>query len=282
MLFLRGPSGPSYTHSLMNTYFEQKEAIASIDVKDGESRRLDCPFCFGKYTFTITKKEGKTFWNCYKASCTAKGQQHTGYSLDAAKARIAGHTADLVKRSLPLPKLVSNPKHHSYVMDYLRKVNCSEALTNHWIDIKLDPARNRVLFYMNEGKGAVGRSVDDVRPKWLSYGDTTGALFVKPGSNHCIVVEDAASACSVARVNGLTGVALLGTNITQLQKKQILVHSQVTIVLDKDASRKAIKLASQLKSSAINSTIAVSFTDEDLKYLTTERINELVNRSSRT
>ncbi len=260
----------------MNTYSEQKETIAAIEVRDGESKRIDCPFCFGRYTFTITKKDGKTFWNCYKASCTAKGQDHTGYGLEAAKARINGRSTELKRRSLPLPSIVSNPRHHIYVMQYLEKVNCLDALSNHWLDIKLDPARNRVLFYMNDGLGAVGRSVNDSKPKWLSYGDTTGALFVKPDNKHCVVVEDAASACSVARLDGITGVALLGTNMSALQQQQILQYRTVTIVLDKDASRKAIKLASQLRSSATVSTISIRFTKEDLKYLSKDEVWDLL------
>ena len=101
-------------------------------------------------------------------------------------------------------------------------------------------------------------------------------MFVKPDNKHCVVVEDAASACSVARLDGITGVALLSTNMSALQQQQILQYHTVTIVLDKDASRKAIKLASQLRSSATVSTISIRFTKEDLKYLSKDEVWDLL------
>ena len=48
-------------------------SVYDQDVKIGETKRIDCPICNGKKTFTITNHMGSLLWNCYKASCNTKG-----------------------------------------------------------------------------------------------------------------------------------------------------------------------------------------------------------------
>jgi len=265
----------------MSTYKEQKEIISDIEISDGESKRIDCPFCFGKYTFTLTKKEGQTFWNCYKASCESKGAVRSGYGLSAVRNKLLGKSENKPRRSLPLPRMVSHPRFHTDVINYLKSVNCFDAYRFGWADIKYDPVRNRVLFYMNEGKGAVGRALDYCdKPKWLSYGDTSGLYVVDKDSANMILVEDAASACSVSRLKNVQGCALLGTNVSPEQRKQILQYETVTIILDKDASRNAIKLLKILKSEAVTTKVTVKFTEEDLKYLSVPQIKDVLGKTN--
>ena len=47
--------------------------ISDIDIRTGETKRMNCPACNGYKTFTVTNNMGSLIWNCYKASCDAKG-----------------------------------------------------------------------------------------------------------------------------------------------------------------------------------------------------------------
>jgi len=56
--------------------------INSLDVKEGEQIRQDCPRCKGKNTFTATKRDGNLIYNCYKISCDVQGKINLGVSKE--------------------------------------------------------------------------------------------------------------------------------------------------------------------------------------------------------
>ena len=87
--------------------------------------------------------------------------------------------------------------------------------------------------------------------------------------------ESATSACSVSRVEGVCGYALLGTNITTPIKSRLRHFRCVIIILDKDASSKALRLGKSLQS---HITVQVKLTKEDLKWLDVESISHLLGR----
>jgi DNA primase len=89
-----------------------------------------------------------------------------------------------------------------------------------------------------------------------------------------IVVEDAASACAVYATGKYTGVALLGTNISPLQRNQLKAFTKLIICLDKDASRKSIVLLRQLQGVA---DCTVKFLTNDLKWYDNSGIIKLVD-----
>jgi hypothetical protein len=264
----------------MYTNREQYEVLQNVRLKDGETSRVNCPFCGGKNTLTVSNLDGNIVWNCYKASCSAKGGKRVGRSLDNIKAKLANpnHKTVLKRRPTPLPAINSHPDQHEAVMEYLDDNNCIQAYEDSAISITYDPAKNRVLFWMNDGEGAVGRSLTSgTKPKWLSYGNTAGILAVG-NSDTAIVVEDAASACSVYTTGIYTGVALLGTNLSSEQKHLLKSYSRIIICLDKDASSKAVRLSCRLKGIA---NVTVRFLEHDLKYLRGDQIKELVNEGPR-
>ena len=259
---------------------EQYEVINRVNIRDDETKRTDCPFCGGKYTLTITKRDGGLIWNCYKASCSASGAKRVGYGLDALKRKVEGLKPNVIeRRTTPLPNVTSSIENHDHAMEYLYNNNCDKAYEDKAIKITYDPGRDRILFWMNKNEGAVGRGLsNNIKPKWLSYGNTTGVLSVGTAPT-AIVVEDAASACSVYATGKYTGVALLGTNLSSLQRKQLSYFKSVIICLDKDASKKAIKLNRGL-SGYTNSS--VRFIDEDFKNMSRTSILEVVNEMQRT
>ena len=252
----------------MYTYREQLELLKPIRIRDGETKRIDCPFCGGRGTFTLSNKDGRKVWNCYKASCPSSGSVATEMSLDTIKRRLSGTLATATRPLTAIPSLLSDPRHHDAVIRYLELVGSLEAYEQGLIDIKYAPAENRVLFFFHHKLGAVGRALDGRKPKWKAYGDVSGLLTVGSGRT-AIVVEDAASACSVARLPLCSGCALLGTSVSVIQKAQLRTYSKVIIALDKDASRKAIEMRTKLEGLI---DVRIALLDEDLKYLTVDNV----------
>lgn len=246
----------------MYNRLEQIETIQSIKVSEGESKTIDCPFCYGKKKFSITNKEGTVLWNCYKASCNAQGAYKKGMSLDAIRTRANSPTGVARKKTKDIPPIVSHPKHHPTVMKYLDENGCTDAFNQGLVKVTYAPADNRCLFMMNDGLGAVGRSLSGAIPKWMSYGDTTDILTVGD-SDHGVIVEDAPSACAVGVLKDYTGIAILGTSLSTKQKQSLKHYKRLTICLDNDAKKKAMLLLRQLQG-LVNCT--VKFISKDLKY----------------
>ena len=265
----------------MATYAEQLDLIKDLPINEGETRRIDCPFCRGRYTFTLTNNDGSVIWNCYKASCGSYGAKRVGYSSSGLRSKLSGVPAAKIKAPTRLvPDLLCDPSQHPRAMKYLEANNCVFAYEANRASIKYDPVSDRVLFMMNEGTGAVGRSLKGAKPKWLSFGDSSG-LFVSGQSPEAVVVEDAASACSVSATNVYTGAALLGTNISPTQLRQLKRFTKVIIVLDRDASKKAIRLRNELGQIAHCTDATVKFTTEDLKHCSVEETLLILGSNNR-
>ena len=255
----------------MSSYRDQVEYVKSIILAEGDRHTADCPFCGGKNKFTLDKFDGKLIWNCYRASCNVKGAYTGKRDINAAKSYLEGNAAQRFKAKYKeIPPLTTRVTNHDPAVSYLKHVNSYDAYLRGDIKIRYAPKEDRVLFYNSDGTGAVGRSLRPIRAKWWSYGDLSEGIHVGTGK-HAVLVEDVASACSVSSVTGYVGIALLGTNITKSITKTLNKYQKVTLVLDNDASLKAISLARKL-----NMQCNVRFTRLDLKYLTAQAIEDLV------
>ena len=259
----------------MSTYREQLEILKPIKLSDGQTRRMNCPFCGGTGTFSISRKDGARVWNCYKASCGVRGGTGTDMTIDGIRNRLSGDTTQ-IKNYDPIPEHLSMPRSHDKVIAYLRSVGSLEAFEKGLVDVRFSPQQNRVLFFMNDRQGAVGRALDKRKPKWRVYGSTEGLFKVGSGRT-AIVVEDAASACSVGVFTHCSGCALLGTSLSSLQKQQLITFDEVVIALDADASRKAIRLQGRLEG-RVNTRVV--YLSEDLKYLTKLEIERAIGHES--
>lgn len=255
------------------SYREQLDIIKQIHMAEGQSRSLDCPFCGGRKKFTITKTDdGMTLWNCYRASCPAKGS-YTGKRSAASIRRTLDkqHVVTTIeKRVTPVPAITKNIRNEETALQFLKDNNCLEAYDSGFINIRYAPAEKRVLFYTNDEQGAAGRSLVGHRAKWWSYGDVSKGIHVGVGKT-AVLVEDTPSACAVSRIKDHVGVALLGTNITEHIRNTLKYYTNIYIVLDNDASSKAITLARSLSTAA-----KVRLTKHDLKHLATEQIQEVL------
>jgi hypothetical protein len=261
---------------MFRTDFEISQTLKNIRLKDGETLRINCPFCGGSNTFTITRKDGARVWNCYKASCTASGGSGDTRSLDSLKNRLKAPLGPIngtirINPS-PVPRIVSGIENHPDVIEYLESVHSLPAILRGLAQASYAPKENRVLFWTNEGRGAVGRALDGRKPKWKVYGDATGLFKCGTGPT-AVVVEDAASACAVGILEGYTGVALLGTHLDGLKKRQLMSFDRVIFCLDNDASRKSISLVRKLEAYV---PTTIRFLRDDIKWMPTEKVKELL------
>ena len=255
----------------MTNYREQVEWVKTLSIKEGGRVTTDCPFCGGRNKFTLDKFDGKLVWNCYRASCHVKGAYSGQRNLDAVKAALAGSSIQRHKPTpKPIPTITTNVSNNDTAIAYLKKVNSYDAHLRGDIRVRYAPKEDRVLFYNKDQTGAVGRSMRPVRAKWWSYGELSGGIHVGSGE-HAILVEDVASACAVSNVEGLVGIALLGTNITKGIKNTLSNYKKLTLVLDNDASLKAISLLRK-----VSMGCSIRLTKQDLKYLSCGEIRNLV------
>ena len=252
------------------TYAQQLKIVQTIPVQEGETLVVTCPFCYGPKKLAVSKSGGKILWYCYRASCEAKGAYSGRRNQKAVRDYLSNTAPTKNKPVKPIPSITTSVDNHPPAMEYLHSVNSVEAYKNKLINIRYAPAEDRVLFYGNNG--AVGRSLRRFGPKWLSYGELPDGIHVGTG-DIAVLVEDTPSACAVSRLDGLVGVALLGTTITSGIKKTLNKFTKLYLVLDKDASSKAI--SEEMK---IDRSIRVRLTGSDLKSLSTNQILSVINK----
>ena len=255
----------------MYSYREQLEIVNGIHVREGESLRIDCPFCRGKKTFTISKYYGVVKWNCYRASCEAAGIQSDERTTEGIKAKLHNVTYQTSTQK-PIPFTVGIQSNES-VLTYLRKVCAYDAFAMGRIAIRYAPAEDRVMFPTVDGRGYAGRARQGVHPKWLNYGDTRMPVGVGQGSI-AVVVEDAASACAVGAHDPYKGVALLGTHLTDLHRVYLAQYPRILVCLDPDARNKSISLALSLQSISHASPV---FLPNDPKNLQKDELKNLLS-----
>ena len=255
----------------MYSYRDQLAIIDKIKVREGEHRTLDCPFCGGVKKFTIDRLEdGRLLWNCFKASCGVRGSKKGARSVEAAKAYVAGQRSKPIERKTsPIPLITTRVENNEIALAYLHGVNSYPAYESGLIHVRYDPKSSRVLFYNSDKSGAVGRALGR-GPKWLAYGDVSRGIHVGSGKS-AVLVEDVASACSVSRLDGYTGVALLGTNLSNTLKNTLQKYNSVFILLDNDATRKAAHMIKKLRGN-----IFLRTTDQDPKELSLSQLHDLL------
>jgi hypothetical protein len=257
----------------MYTYTEQIEIIDKISVREGCGINVNCPFCGGRKTLGVAVRQGKKLWHCFKVSCGIRGTRSVGMSTGALRKRLHGVEASKrTKRLAEVPALVSDPSFHPAVLKYLEDNNCIEAYHGGLIRVEYAPAEHRVLFFSNDEKGAVGRTMDGAIPKWKQYGNIEGVVKVGTGDVG-VIVEDVPSACSISRLQGFIGCALLGTVLSNVQKAQLNHFKEVVVALDKDASRKAIELSRRLEGRV---KCRVILLEEDAKHMTVGSLRSLL------
>lgn len=220
-----------------------QDLIDDLMMKNGETKRLDCPMCGGYNTFTITKNDGKLVWNCYKASCRSKGARGGSYTRE-----------DLARRNEPAKKPIDfivpdsfTLNYPDHMIKYMNDNNVLGAWKDNRVELFHDVVQNRAVFIVkSNGKpvDAVGRALKFGK-KWHRYGVSKDPFVTKGDPDLAFVVEDAASASAVSQYG--TGIALLGTHLTDRALEVISQYRSVVVALDYDAMNKALHLTKRIK-----------------------------------
>lgn len=250
------------------TYAEQLHVIKNIPINEGQRRIITCPFCYVPKKLSISKVDGSIMWNCFRASCDAKGIHSSGRTIDYAKNHLKNIKA-AITTGRPLPSITTSVDNHKPALKYLESVNSLEAYQNKLIRVRYCPSDDRVVFYYKDG--AVGRLLNNGSFKWVTYG-VLNYVLVGSGSS-VVLVEDVPSACSVSRISGYAGLAILGTKVSHNILKTVRNYENRYLVLDRDAARSAVNQCRKFGNS-----IKVRLTKCDLKLNTTDQILNVLNK----
>lgn len=257
----------------MSEYSQQLRTIKKFKVAEGQSRRFDCPFCYGRNTLGISVKRGELNWHCFKASCVAHGIYEEG-SFDSLKARLANQEQEKPILN-PIPEFLTTIDTHPDIILWLKSVNSYQAYKDGLIPIRYSPTENRIMFpIFNKGRitGYSGRRLSAYGPKWKKYGDATH-LFACGLGRIGVLVEDAPSACAVAPLPEYTGVSLLGTALTQQHKQELKSFEKILVCLDPDAASKGFLISQRLNGIV---PASVRLIPDDLKYYSPIKIKEIL------
>ena len=233
--------------------------VSDMNISNGVTKRTNCPNCGSRNTFTVTNNMGSLVWNCYKASCNAKGGTRVHLSADDIRTSFGG-VKEFVEESFRLP---------DYIIPYTGEDYCGIDKKHLMYDVKED----RVVFVVkhnDEIVDATGRSLKNKLPKWKRYGKSTLPYTFGCGKV-AVVVEDCVSATIVGD-DVLVGVAVLGTSLSESHKSYLARFSTAIIALDPDALPKTLSFAKELRGYVDN--VKVLKLRDDLKYRdTTDMLN---------
>ena len=258
----------------MSSYSAQKRFAEDNAPAFGRTKRMNCPFCGGPKTLTISNTLDGLVWNCYRASCSAKGGSGKERTVSEIRARLLPQESGTTQKFVLPDWLVSVGQRYE-VVEYLTRNNCLPAVKSGLIEVRYDPKDHRCVFLIRQDGelvDAAGRALTrGAKPKWKRYGNSGEPLVVGTHSVAALV-EDAASACAVSQE--VTGVAALGTSLTPECISRLTKFSKVLIALDPDATTKAVAIHRKM---SYYTQCTVLQIPDDLKYFGPARIRELLS-----
>jgi Zn ribbon nucleic-acid-binding protein len=243
------------------------------------SKRTNCPSCGGLNTLSMLKHNGVVKYLCFKLSCGIKGTIDD-LTLGDVKKRVSGDKSNLSVDKWIVPEHFVLGIANEECLSLLERYNCLGAYKLGYFKCGFDPQENRlVIFILDElGSitGAVGRALHPRKeiPKTLNYSIDTPFICV-PGKDTLILVEDCFSAIAVTRLEGYSGMALLGTNLKDSYIPYIAKYNKVIVALDADAKNKALKIKNTLDFYAKN--VYVKFLEQDIKDMNYEKLRLIFN-----
>jgi hypothetical protein len=233
--------------------------VMSLGLSPAESRRIDCPVCGHRKTFSVTYNGWQYLWHCFHANC------HTGGKSDYQLTR--GNAAQVLNFKKPSTQSSDFIKPASWVKptaacwDYFKSVHTDTRYPDVYHDVKQNRAVYAVRDSNNRLVDGVGRTLEGARPKWYRYGNYGGG-FMCGSSRVAVVVEDVPSAISVS--DWVTGYALMGTSLRDDHVVELAKFDRVIVALDRDATLHALTLVRAL-STVVRSGMLML--DKDLKSL---------------
>tara|TARA_B100001094_G_scaffold329672_1_gene392942 strand:- start:1027 stop:1800 length:774 start_codon:yes stop_codon:yes gene_type:complete len=245
------------------------EFVKDLNIPMDETRRLNCPVCNSYKTFTATNNMGSLVWNCYKISCSLSGTARVRLSVDDIKS-VSARKEVTTDDTFEMPEYIVPHNNRNNLVSFCERWKLDADELNLQYDVKDD----RVVFPIeHNGKlvDATGRSLGKRIPKWKRYGNNPLPYTYGCGKV-ALVVEDCVSAC-VSNSNIHTGVAILGTSLSEDHKKYLSQFSTAIVALDPDALPKILQFARELR--AYTPDVRVLRLKDDLKYRNEEDIYNL-------
>ena len=253
--------------------------VEELNLSDGERYRGKCPVCKRANTFTATNNMGKLLYNCYANSCTISGATNTTMTVEEIKTRMKtleinpNENKELnVSKGEVFPESVVSDANRDIVDGFCERYG----IDSQELDLRYDIKEDRVVFpIFHQGRlvDGIGKAIsDNVIPKWKRYGTMAGG-YIRGECVIAVVVEDCISA-AVVETLGLTGVAILGTALTDSHIFALKEFKKVIVALDPDAAPKTIAYTKQLKSNGVDA-FALKLLD-DIKYRKEEDIKYLL------
>ncbi|ADW08401.1 DNA primase [Puniceispirillum phage HMO-2011] len=234
--------------------------VSELDIRNGETKRINCPSCNGHKTFTVTNNMGKLIWNCYKVSCGVSGGTRVHLTVDDIK-RGFKDAENYAEEKFELPTYIVPHRGKRGVVKWCAEWGINEDDHGLMYDVKED----RVVFpVVHDGKlvDATGRTLTKRIPKWKRYGNS-GLPYVSGHGKVAVVVEDCVSA-TIVGYGSFVGVALLGTSLSDTHRRYLAQFSTAVIALDPDALPKTLAMAKELRGHV--SDVRVLRLVDDIKY----------------
>ena len=247
------------------------EIVKNLDIPSGTNKRMDCPFCYNRNTFSVKNENGKLLWNCFHASCSVKGKQETEHSIEDIENYLNPKQKETQR--FVIPKHFINIPTVPGCMAILQRYDLDRLWEDGQLAFYYDVKQNRLVFPIEKDNmivNATGRSLNGEKPKWYIYSKETYPYIVG-SSDKAVLVEDCISACVLFSA-GLTGIAILGTSLKNSYIPAFKKYKKVYVCLDKDATSKAFDIADQL-SYYVNTEVKIL--DDDIKYLGNLTIQEM-------
>jgi len=246
------------------------EYLTGLDIVDGGSIRMDCPECKGRKTFTVSNLNGQLLWNCYKAGCNISGANKVSMSADYIHRRLNMIEESTLKKFMMPINIVPVSGDYSHSLAWA----CSWGLSPKEHNLMYDIREHRVVFpVVHRGitVDATGRSIAKRLPKWKRYGNSR-LPYVHGCGKVAVVVEDCVSAAVVGG-DRHTGVALMGTSMSNEQRQYLAQFSTAVVALDPDALKKTLAIAKELRS--VVKDVKVLRLQDDIKYRNEKDIDAL-------
>ena len=247
------------------------EIVKNLDIPSGTNKRMDCPFCYNRNTFSVKNENGKLLWNCFHASCSVKGKQETEHSIEDIENYLNPKQKETQR--FVIPKHFINIPTVPGCMAMLQRYDLDRLWEDGQLAFYYDVKQNRLVFPIEKDNmivNATGRSLKGEKPKWYIYGKETYPYIVG-SSDKAVLVEDCISACVLFSA-GLTGIAILGTSLKNSYIPAFKKYKKAYVGLEKDATSKAFDIADQL-SYYVNTEVKIL--DDDIKYLGNSTIQEM-------
>ena len=130
--------------------------VLGLELRNGETKRMDCPNCKGYKTFTATNNMGSLVWNCYKVSCAVSGGVRVQLTSEDIKKSLGFAVEELDNAGFTMPEYVVPCNGQRELTRFTARYGIDE-----W-ELHYDVKDNRAVFpIIHDGSivDAVGRSL---------------------------------------------------------------------------------------------------------------------------